>query len=420
MQDPSLSLSSRTLHWLKLSLIPGISCRTLMKLQTVYPQPEDILTLLASGEWRNLPLQKSAKHWLAEHGQDIDAALKPKLEQTLEWVQQGGFVLDWQSPDYPPLLKEIYDAPVIIYGLGQRQSLMASCSMAMVGSRKATRYGVEQAHSFAYQLVHQGWQVVSGMALGIDGAAHQGALQAVSEGAAVSTVAVVATGLDLTYPSSHKQLKQRIMETGCVISEYPLGTQAKANYFPRRNRIISGLSQGVLVIEATEKSGSLVSARCALEQNRDVFALPGLITNPQAEGCHSLIKQGAKLVTSVEDILEEYTTGHQAQLKRKTEHRQEVDVSIQPIISRSQTLVPSELAVDSAQLSLVEPTVQTESQHNVPDDPVLSAIGSQGASADEIIVRTGMSWAELSQKLLMLELTGVIESKQGGYALKSH
>ncbi|MFC3152667.1 DNA-processing protein DprA [Litoribrevibacter euphylliae] len=420
MHDPSLFFSSRTLHWLKLSLIPGISCRTLMKLQTVYPQPEDILILLASGEWRNLPLQKSAKHWLAEHSQDIDAALKPKLEQTLEWVQQGGFVLDWQSPDYPPLLKEIYDAPVIIYGLGQRQSLMASCSMAMVGSRKATRYGVEQAHSFAYQLVHQGWQVVSGMALGIDGAGHQGALQAVSEGAAVSTVAVVATGLDLTYPSSHKQLKQRIMETGCVISEYPLGTQAKANYFPRRNRIISGLSQGVLVIEATEKSGSLVSARCALEQNRDVFALPGLITNPQAEGCHSLIKQGAKLVTSVEDILEEYATGHQAQLKRKTEHRREVDVSVQPIISRSQTLVPSELVVDSAPLSLVEPTVQPESQHSVPDDPILSAIGSQGASADEIIVRTGMSWAELSQKLLMLELTGVIESKQGGYALKSH
>lgn len=432
-RDPSLnSLSRRTLDWLTLSLIPGISCRTLMKLQTVYPQPEDILNLLTSGEWQNVPLQASAKHWLAEHARDIDAVLRPKLDRILEWVHQGGFVIDWQSPDYPALLKEIYDAPVIIYGLGQRQPLQAPRALAIVGSRKATRYGVDQAYRFAHQMVHQGWQVISGMALGIDAAAHQGALHAISEGASASTIAVVATGLDLTYPLSHRQLKQEILETGCVISEYPLGTQAKANFFPRRNRIISGLSQGVLVVEATEKSGSLVSARCALEQNRDVFALPGLITNPQAQGCHTLIKQGAKLVTCVDDVLEEYASVMARQTTGLSGDSASMSYSNGTMAVERETdpfpaLQPSTSAFSSSSHS--QGTVSTSEQlplivsaekNDVPIDPLMAAIGNEVASADELIVRTGMSWTELSQKLLMLELTGLIESTQGGYRLKAH
>ncbi|GLQ32936.1 DNA-processing protein DprA [Litoribrevibacter albus] len=407
------TISQRTLDWLTLSLIPGLSSRTLIKLRQVYAEPGQLISVIRDGEWRHLPFQKAAKDWLTTHSSRLGQVFEDQIEKTLVWLESGGFLLDWQSPEYPSMLQEIYDPPVLLYGLGQPHCLQEHQSLAMVGSRKATRYGIELANEFAYQLGHLGWQVVSGLALGIDGAAHQGALQAVQEGACVSTVAVVATGLDQTYPASHRQLKEQIIESGCVISEYPLGTLPKANFFPRRNRIISGLCHGVLVVEASEKSGSLVSARCALEQNRDVFAIPGALNNPQAVGCHSLIQQGAKLVTCVEDILEEYTTTSTPQspkaavnLKKAIPKVAQGVVSSQPDLldDRSQSAAHNPLPSDSL-----------ESQ-----DPVLAAIGNHIATADELIIRTGLTWPELSQKLLTLELAGLILSTQGGYSLKTN
>ncbi len=409
------SPSDITLGWLKLSLIPGISSRTLCKLHSRWSDPTEILEMIGQGGWQHWPLQRSAKDWLGRNDRTLDAVLAPQLDKTKRWLESGGFIVDWQDAAYPALLREIYDPPAVLYGLGQPHLLSAHPCLAVVGSRKASRYGLEVARTFAHQLTHQGWQVVSGLALGVDAAAHKGSLNGLKEGAIASTTAVVATGLDQTYPASHRALKEEIMAHGCVLSEYPLGTLPKANFFPRRNRIISGLSRGVLVVEASQQSGSLVSARCALEQNRDVFAIPGIITNPQAEGCHTLIQQGAKLVTRVEDILEEYAdlragtvTG---QPKPGHQHSMFSDDTLISSIMKPPSVLPN--PISSAQPSQIQPA------SSQPENPILAAMGLHTTTADELMVRTGMAWPELSQSLLRLELAGLIESTTGGYCLKS-
>ena len=396
------SISQRTLDWLRLSLIPGVSSNTLLKLQRVYPEPGYILRLFKTGEWRHLPLTKAAKDWSIQYARKLDSVLSQQLERTERWLTEGGVIIDWQSPEYPELLNQIYDPPVILYVQGHAQYLSSTRNLAMVGSRNASLLGLDLAEQFAGLLVQHSWQIVSGMALGIDGAAHKGALQAYRHCEQIgSTLAVVATGLDQTYPKSHKALQSHIIETGCLISEYPLGTLPKANHFPRRNRIISGLSQGVLVVEASLKSGSLVTARCALEQNRDVFALPGALNNPQATGCHHLIQQGAKLVTCLEDVLEEL--GHSSPQTKSS-------VSISPLSRKHSAHSQTQDLFQGSK----DPTSKEHS-----NDPVLAAIGQTGATADEIIISTGLPWQELSQKLLMLEMSGQIQSTQGGYQLTS-
>ena len=396
------SINQRTLDWLLLSLVPGVSSNTLLKLQRVYPEPEDILRLFKTGEWRHLPLTKVAKEWSIQYAKKLDSVLSQQLKRTESWLTEGGAILDWQSPEYPELLNQIYDPPVLLYLQGHAKYLSSTKNLAMVGSRKASSLGLDLAEQFAALLVEHGWQVVSGMALGIDGAAHKGALEAYQHCEQIgSTLAVVATGLDQIYPKSHKALQSHIIETGCLISEYPLGTLPKANHFPRRNRIISGLSQGVLVVEASLKSGSLVTARCALEQNRDVFALPGALNNPQVTGCHHLIQQGAKLVTCLDDVLEEL--GHSAS---------------QTKFSTSASTLPSKHSAHSQTQDLFQGS-KDQSPKERSNDPVLAAIGPAGATADEIIISTGLPWQELSQKLLMLEMSGQIQSTQGGYQLTS-
>lgn len=207
-----------------------------------------------------------------------------------------------ESKEYPEQLREIYDAPLKLYVLGNKEILKQS-SIAIVGARKATEYGKKIAIQFSKDLSKNGINIISGLALGIDTCAHLGALQATSKG---KTIAVLGSGLDAIYPKQNVELaKQIIKNGGCIISEYPLGAKPEKQHFPQRNRIISGLSKGVLIVEASEKSGSLITADFALEQGREVFAVPGNISSSTSVGTNNLIKQGAKLVTNYEDILVE-------------------------------------------------------------------------------------------------------------------
>jgi DNA processing protein len=243
--------------------------------------------------------------------------------------------------------------------------------LAIVGSRNPTPQGQINAGQFAEALGAAGWCVVSGLALGVDGAAHEGALRAGSH-----TVAVVGTGLDRVYPRKHLELAHRIARRGLIISEFALGTPPLTANFPRRNRLISGLSQGTLVIEAALQSGSLITARLAADQGKEVFAIPGSIHSPQSRGCHLLIKQGAKLVESAQDVLEE----------------------LQPAGTQ---------APDLADDSQPQPSP-------LPDDPLLQAMGFDACSLDALQARTGLATAELQAQLLALELQGELARLPGG------
>lgn len=290
------------------------------------------------------------------------------LSRTLEWLSQPGrSLVALGDSDYPRTLLEISDPPTILYGVGDLR-LLDRPALAVVGSRNATQQGLADARAFARALSDAGYAVVSGLALGIDAAAHRGGLEGRS-----STIAVVGTGLDRVYPAANRELAHEIAGRGLILSEFPLGAAPAASNFPRRNRLISGLSRGVLVVEAAMKSGSLTTARLALEQGRDVFAIPGSIHSPLSKGCHWLIKEGAKLVDSVEDIAGEL--GGAA-------------------IARSE-------AADFADTSPAT-------------DPVLSALGHSPASLDVLAQRTGMAAATLAAELTRLELAGHVERLPGG------
>ncbi len=266
---------------------------------------------------------------------------------------------------YPHALLESPDPPLLLYAIG-RLELLHAPALAIVGSRHASVQGRQNASAFAAHLGGAGFTIVSGLALGIDGAAHEGAL-----GSAGSTIAVVATGLDQVYPRRHLALAGRIAAEGLLLSEHPLGTPPLRENFPQRNRIIAGLTRGTLVVEATLQSGSLITARLAVEAGREVFAIPGSIHSPQAKGCHALIKQGAKLVETAQDVLEELG-----------------------------------VATAPAPASATEPVLERP-------DPLLDAMGHDPIVLDELIARTGWSAAELAAKLLDLELAGLVERLPG-------
>ncbi len=229
-----------------------------------------------------------------------DEALKNNLARDSEWcLAEGHAIVSIFDAEYPALLKHIQDPPLCLFASGNL-ALLKRDQLAIVGSRKPTQTGLKIARSFADSLAELGIVITSGLAIGIDAAAHIGALQNDAE-----TIAVLGTGCDYIYPRRHERLAMRIMERGLIISEFPLGTKAFPGNFPQRNRIVTGLSLGTLVVEAAEKSGSLISARMAMEQAREVFAVPGSIYSNQSTGCHQLIKVGAKLTQSVRDIVEE-------------------------------------------------------------------------------------------------------------------
>mgnify|MGYP003671895955 FL=1 len=292
-------------------------------------------------------------------------------------LRTGTAILTIADADYPEPLRHIHDGPLVLYVRGDR-SLLGREQIGIVGSRNATRAGLEHARSFAAALGQKGLLVTSGLALGVDGAAHAGALDA-----GFPTVAVIGNGVDKPYPYRHRTLSERIAGEGVIVSEYPPGTSAKAGHFPRRNRIISGLSRGILVVEAGLKSGSLITARLALEQGREVFAIPGSVHNPLARGCHHLIRQGAKLVETVDDICEELGGWWTSQ--------NEGDSS-SVVMKR-----PAPEGLDSREIA------------------VLEALGYDPQSTDDLCSVTGLPADQLMQSLLLLELQGLVDSAPGGF-----
>jgi DNA processing protein len=278
--------------WLRLTLTPGVGQASQRKLLKTFGLPGQIFSVSHTA----LAAVVGAK---AELLRETDNA-KAAVEAALSWAALPGHrILTLADADYPPQLLEISDPPTVLYVAGDA-ALLSNPALAVVGSRNATPQGIRIARDFATTLAQSGWVIVSGLALGIDAAAHDGALAAGG-----GTVAVVGTGADRLYPARNKALADRIRKNGVIVSEFPLGTPAAAENFPRRNRVISGLARGVLVVEAAPESGSLITARLAGEQGREVFAIPGSIHSPQSRGCHHLIRQGAKLVESTRDILEE-------------------------------------------------------------------------------------------------------------------
>lgn len=278
--------------WLALSFVPGVGPSNFIRLLQDIGSPEIILQSSVA------TLSRSVKAPLA---QQIKQAQDPALlSQAIEWLQQPeNHLLTLADSDYPQQLLQLPDPPPLLYAKGRRE-LLQKPAIAIVGSRNATDQGKQNARLFARHLSDAGFCIVSGMASGIDRAAHEGGLAGQA-----SSIAVVGTGLDRVYPARNRDLAHQLAQDGLIISEFSLGIQPLAGNFPRRNRIISGLSLGCLVVEATLNSGSLVTARLAAEQGREVMAIPGSIHSPQSKGCHQLLKQGAKLVESAQDVLEE-------------------------------------------------------------------------------------------------------------------
>jgi DNA processing protein len=301
------------------------------------------------------------------------------VDQDLQWAEQPHcHLISQQNILYPRLLREISNAPPVLFVHGNID-LLERPQIAMVGSRNPTTAGMETALQFAEHFSKAGFTITSGLAIGIDGAAHRGALLGTG-----STIAVVAHGLDSVYPAQHRDLAQRIMGTGgALVSEFPIGVGALAGHFPRRNRIISGLSVGTLVVEAALNSGSLITAKQALDQGREVFAIPGSIHSPLAKGCHGLIRQGAKLVETTQDVLEELGALMRYVIRQESTG---TDVSeIRP------TLAPSYAAL-------------------------LREVGFECTPLDLVVLRSGLTAQKVSSMLLELELQGQVVSVPGGYA----
>jgi DNA processing protein len=348
--------------WLRLLETPQVGRDSARRLLAAFGSPQGVL---AAGEAQRKEVAGAGPaRALTQPGDRHDEL----LALTLEWLAQTDgpqkHLIALGDPDYPTALLETADPPLLMYAIG-RVELLRGESLAIVGSRNPTPQGRENAQAFAEALGQAGLTIVSGLALGIDGAAHAGGLDSPA-----STIAVVGTGLDRAYPRRHLDLARRIASEGLIVSEYSLGTPPLAPNFPLRNRIIAGLSRGTLVVEAALQSGSLITARLAVEAGREVFAIPGSIHSPQSKGCHALIKQGAKLVESAQDILEDLNW---------------------PVLVEAAGAASAPAAAE----------------------PILEAMGYDPISLDELVRRTGWNAAELSVRLLELELHGVVARLPG-------
>ena len=365
--------------WLRLTLSPGVGNDTARKLlaafgsaQAVFQQSEAALRQLGSGR-------------LVEAITAEPPKLADLLKTTIDWLAAADnrAVAPIGSALYPEALLNIEDPPLVLYMMGsqlnrvQNATNLIATNLAIVGSRNPTPQGEQNARQFSKAFAEQGLCIVSGLALGVDGAAHDGALLGGG-----TTIAVVGTGLDRVYPKKHLALAHRIAANGLIISEFPIGTPPINANFPKRNRIISGLSVGTLVVEAALKSGSLITARLASEQGKDVFAIPGSIHSPQSRGCHYLIKQGAKLVETAQDVMEELRI---------------------PLSSITQLAEDDDEAPEGFTSSWPE-----------GDSSFLSALGFDIVSLDALQARTGLPTPELQAKLLELELDGFVTRLPGG------
>ncbi len=354
--------------WLRLLEAPGVGRATARRLlsafgsvEAVFDAPSAVRQELVSGA--------------VDHALSIaPVSLSARVDEALDWQRGGGetpcrAIIPIGDSAYPRQLLDTADPPLLLYAQGTLDLLQDVKAIAIVGSRNPTPQGAQTAHDFARSLGDAGWVIVSGLALGVDAAAHEGAL-ASGQG----TIAVVGTGLDRVYPKRHLDLAHRISRAGLLLSEFSLGTPPLAAHFPMRNRVIAGLTQGTLVVEAALQSGSLITARLATEAGRDVFAVPGPIHSPQSRGCHALIKQGAKLVETAQDVLDEFD-----------------------LLPRG--LMQSHEASESSPASVT--------------DPLLEALGYELVSLDALVARTGWSAQDINVKLLDLELSGRVARRPG-------
>ena len=348
--------------WLRLTLIAGIGGDSQRKLLSAFGMPEAVFNASRADLLRVLP-ERMVRLLLSSENEE-------RVREAGDWPNGiDQHILTLADAEYPQSLLNMPDPPTLLYVRG-RLDLLNRPGIAVVGSRSPTPQGILNAEQFSASLAEAGLVIVSGLALGIDAAAHRGAL-AVNGG----TVALVGTGIDRIYPARNKELALDIGRRGAIVSEFPLGTPVSAANFPRRNRLISGISRGVLVVEAACESGSLITARLAAEQGREVFAIPGSIHSPVARGCHQLIKQGAKLVETAQDILEEFRPGYAYE---------------QPIVATGIVSLPPS------------------------GDPLLESLGFDSCTLDEISHRSGLPVDRLSAKLLQLELSGLVASLPGG------
>jgi len=356
------------LPWISLGDIHGIGSQTFCELLKAFGSPSNVF----SANFKQLK-EVVNDNIATEILKGID---HQALAEAKHWLSQpNNHLITLADPEYPKSLLEISDPPPFLYAKGNL-ALLNQPGIAIVGSRNASVQGEKNAEAFAHDLCAYGLCIVSGLALGIDGAAHRGALKANG-----STIAVVGTGLDIVYPAKHRELAHQIAERGLIISEFALGVPSKPQNFPKRNRIISGLSLGCLVVEANLQSGSQITARLAAEQGREIFAIPGSIHSPMSKGCHQLIKQGAKLVDCLQDIVEELC------LDRKL--------------------------ASITELNCEDKTLDTPHQ-STPNDTILNIMGYEPITLENLVALSRLTVSDVSSMLMILELEGKIASLTGG------
>lgn len=371
----SEEISEELRAWLRLSLEPDLSPAQARQLLAACGLPPQIFQSSVQTLSRHVPGELAV-----QLNQPPSQEVLAQIEQATEWLkQEGHHALTLADPTYPATLLDLHDAPLLLYANGDLSTLQHK-GLAIVGARNATQSGQETATDFACTLAAKGWCIISGLASGIDQAAHRGALKAGPQSA--GTIAVMGTGLDLVYPAAHRDLAHQITAQGLLLSEFPLGTRAMPHHFPRRNRIVAALAKGVLVVEAARQSGSLITARLAGELGREVFAIPGSIHSPLARGCHALIRQGAKLVESAQDILDELGNV-------QTSFNLDTTTTSRPERAHYAAL-PEELR------------------------PILERIDFGPLTPEQLLRRTGLLATELPAVLAELELAGCMEALADG------
>ncbi|MCX7114593.1 MAG: DNA-processing protein DprA [Gammaproteobacteria bacterium] len=359
-------------YLIALNQIPGMGPRTILRLLQHWPSLKDCFALSYT-QLLHLKLPPALAYAI-HHVNWSDVETLMQFEQ-----HPNHHLLTWADPGYPSLLKEIADPPPVLYAIGDLSCLQFPL-LAMVGSRRPSHNGKATAYKWATDLAQHPLTIVSGLAAGIDTAVHQGCVDVSGK-----TIAVFGTGVDVIYPANQRTLAEKITQNGLILSEFPLKTTAKAGHFPRRNRIISGLSLATLVMEATLKSGSLITARLAIEQNRDVLTLPGSIHLPQAQGCHHLLKQGATLVTSCQDVLEALGLAPQLDPADK----------------------PRDLGISTGG--------QRDVGVGAVKDALLNCVDYDLTPIDTIVQRSGLQLNHVASRLAGLEIEGAILRMTGGY-----
>lgn len=382
-----MKLSDEQLEWLTLTLIPGLGSSNFIKLLSRFKQPGRILKASES-ELRELCGPKLAER-ITQYKSvvDVDAQLRAISEYEVDFITLN-------DAAYPPRLAEIHDPPLALFVRGTLREEDQHC-VAIVGTRKASAYGLRMAEQLGHDLAARGITVVSGMASGIDSAAHEGALKAGGR-----TIAILAGGVDIVYPAENAALMHKIMQHGAVISQFPMGMPHQKGFFPYRNRIVSGISLGVVVIEAPPGSGSLITAQLAAEQGREVYALPGQVGYANSKGPHSLIRDGAKLVESVEDILLELELPT-VMYQQPEESSQAPEVATVTKTKQSPTPVAAKIKAPEP------PNVSTQ------EKDVLSVLAPEGSFVDEIAMACRISVSEALSSLTMLELKGLVRQFSG-------